>query len=83
MAIRKTQETFLNEMAVLHPTILVRGKYLNNATKIECVCKVCNTPFYQSPNSLLSKHGCPVCNNTKLTLGIFKERLCEINKNIS
>lgn len=82
MAIRKTQEVFLNEMVILHPTILVSGKYLNNATKIECICQVCNTTFYQSPNSLLSKHGCPVCNNTKLTLDIFKERLYKINRNI-
>lgn len=82
MSKTKTQKQFLEEMMILHPNIEVKGLYKNNATKIECVCKKCGNKFWQTPNSLLSKHGCPFCNNRKSTHSKFVDKLKVINPNI-
>ncbi len=82
MAKKKTDEEFILEIKTHHPDISVCGIYINNATKIECFCNKCKTTFFKSPNYLLSKHGCPSCADTRMTLNIFKERLSKINNKI-
>ena len=62
----KTHEQFVKEMVVKHPNILVLGKYINNSTKIQCQCNICNNIWYTVPNNLLSAgEGCPCCGNLK------------------
>lgn len=58
----KTHETFIEEMSIKHSNILVIGTYINNSTKIQCKCKICNYTWYSIPNNLLSAgEGCPYC----------------------
>lgn len=42
-------------------------KYKNSHTKIEIICKKCNTVFLQTPYSHMDLHGCPKCNLGSLT----------------
>lgn|SRR5574344_1245565 len=59
----KTTEKFKLEMLDRHPEIEVVGEYINNKTKIECKCKLCNKTFFNSPTKMLSssKKGCQEC----------------------
>lgn len=63
--LRKTKDTFVDEMRRIHPQIEVLGDYVNNRTKIQCRCSLCNTTWSASPNALLSHHSsCPACNQS-------------------
>ncbi len=57
----KTQQQFLSEMSVAHPTIRVVGEYCNGHTDIQCTCSVCSHSWKSKPYSLLQGHGCPRC----------------------
>lgn len=38
----KTQQQFLSEMSVAHPTIKVVGEYFSGHTDIQCTCSICS-----------------------------------------
>lgn len=58
---RKSKDVFISEIADISPNIIITGDYINDGTKIECVCNKCNTVFYPRPNALLKGSGCPHC----------------------
>lgn len=70
---RKSQQQFVDEVLIIHPNIEVLGTYVNNKTKIKCKCKLHNTEFEVTPNSLLSsQYPCPVCRKLHLSNSQFK-----------
>ncbi len=63
---RKTQEEFVEEMRLKHPTITVIGEYVNNRTKVKCFCNECETYFFSAPHTMLSNgNGCPNCTTSR------------------
>ena len=63
--LKKTTEKFVEEMQKIHPTIEVKGNYINNKTKILCRCMKCDTYFYGIPHSMVdSGHGCINCSSS-------------------
>lgn len=62
---KRTQEEYENEMASIHPTIQVIGKYRNVDTKVELRCKTCGYEWSATPHSSLGGKGCPVCSGVK------------------
>lgn len=59
----KTQDEFIKELAEVNPNLEVIGKYINNHTKIDYRCKVCNHKFSTIPKDLLYKKvDCTFCN---------------------
>jgi hypothetical protein len=41
-----------------------KAVYVNSATKIEIICKIHNTSFWQMPYSHKNGSGCPICNKS-------------------
>ena len=57
----KDTETFKKQLNSVDPSIEVRGKYINNKSKIECRCNRCGNWWSARPDTLLRGHGCPRC----------------------
>lgn len=81
---RKTHKKFIEEMKEKHPEIKVLGTYVNNKTKIECLCNICKTEWSAFPNNLLQKTGCPQCgiNKQRMPIQEFLNKLHDINPDI-
>jgi hypothetical protein len=63
---KKTQEEFVEEMRIKHPTITVIGEYINNRTKVKCFCNKCKTYFFSAPHTMLSNgNGCSNCTTSR------------------
>lgn len=63
---KKTQEEFVEEMRIKHPTITVIGEYINNRTKVKCFCNECKTYFFSAPHTMLSNgNGCSNCTTSR------------------
>lgn len=56
-----TNDEFRTRLAEEHPTIIARSNYINDSTKIECKCLVCNNEWKASPTHLHQGRGCPKC----------------------
>ena len=80
LAAYKTHKQFEEEMAVIHPTIRVIGKYVNDKTKIEVECLECTRKWSATPSSMLQGGGCKIC-SVKKSLQIKKDRAFEQIKN--
>ncbi|MCQ2529084.1 MAG: hypothetical protein MJ108_08240 [Saccharofermentans sp.] len=65
MTRRRTNEEFVNDLAVMHPSIVVLGEYVNNLTKIPFKCGVCNYTWETTPKSIYKGCGCPKCSAVK------------------
>lgn len=64
---KKTIEEFKLEMANCHPEIKVIGDYINNNTKIDCLCEADKTVFPVLPrNAKHIKVLCPTCRKNLL-----------------
>ena len=62
MAERKTQEQFIEEMALCEPNVEILGEYKNAKTSILCRCKIHNCKYTSIPDHLLHRgSGCPMC----------------------
>ena len=80
---RKTNEQFLHEMSVNHPTLQVLSEYKNNRTKVDLKCNVCGYKFSAKASSLYMKHGCPKCAGmARKTTEEFIEEMRSKNDNI-
>lgn len=63
---KKTQEEFIEQMRIKHPTIKVVGNYVNNRTKVRCFCDVCEKYFDGTPHAMLDGgNGCPLCTTSR------------------
>lgn len=63
--LKKTHETFIKELYNINVNIVVLNKYINDRTKVKCLCKRCNCIWEAVPNHLLRYRGCPRCNSSK------------------
>lgn len=75
---RKTKEEFIQEAIAIHGDKYDYSEviYITNKDPVKIICKVDgrHEPFYQSPNSHLSKrNGCPGCHND---VNLKREPLC-------
>lgn len=59
--IKKTQSTFIQQLAETSPTITVNGQYINARTKIAVNCDTCGHNWSAQPRNLLSGNGCRNC----------------------
>lgn len=66
--IRKSNQEFLNEINEINKNIEILDVYINNYTKINIKCKVCENKWNTMPIQLLDGHGCPECSNKKKRL---------------
>jgi hypothetical protein len=79
---RKPYDQFIHELSEINPNIEVLGEYVNNNTTILCRCKL-GHEWKPIPSSLLSGHGCPICNGgVKKEHDEFVEKMSKINPNI-
>ena len=60
-----TTEEFKLWMNNNRPEIIVEGQYVNNKTKIKCICRKCNHEWYARPHDLKRGSGCPKCANER------------------
>lgn len=54
---------FKKKLKKISPNIIVESSYVNNTTKVDCRCSVCNNKWTTSPSVLLRGVGCIVCAN--------------------
>lgn len=67
---RYTTESFRQKISSINPDILVVGEYVNNTTKIECLCLKDGNHWMTEPRLLLIGYGCPQCNETSGELSV-------------
>ena len=79
---------FIEEMSEIDSSILIRGEYVNDRTKVSCECKTCGHQWEATANSLLQKHGCPRC-SAKRTADlqrkkpdIFLKEIAQVNPGV-
>ena len=60
-------ESFVKKAIKIHGNVYDYSKvnYVNNHTKVCIICPI-HGEFWQTPNSHLSKQGCPICKHSKL-----------------
>lgn len=61
----KTTTMFKNELFEINKNIDVVSDYINNKTKVHCICKIDGYEWDTLPGNLLKGCGCPVCSGTK------------------
>lgn len=61
----KTQEQFIEQIKERNPYVTIIGKYINDITKIEYKCNICNLTHFATPSSLIQGSGCPICKASK------------------
>lgn len=70
MAKRKTQEEYIAEVSMINPNVEVLGQYIDSNTKILHRCKIDGYEWNAYPTHILSGHGCPVCVNKVIIVGV-------------
>lgn len=87
--LKKDTSSFVAEMKIKHPTIIVEGEYINSKEKISLKCAVCGYKWKQIPNALVNGRGCPNYRkhdgyHSKIALNTtqFKEKLAVLSPNI-
>lgn len=58
---KMTTEEFVEALASINNRVIVRGKYINNHTKIACECPVCGYQWEATPAHLKAGEACPHC----------------------
>lgn len=69
---KRTTESFIEEMAEINPNITILGEYINARTHISCKCKVCGNEWNAVPYSLTIGRGCPECGYKKISESKYK-----------
>ena len=64
---RKTQEQFIEEIALVNPDVEILGTYQGSHTKLSYRCKNCGNIAEQTPTVLLQGHGCRLCANKRIS----------------
>lgn len=70
----RTQEEYINELAIKNPTVKVIGIYVNNRTPILHYCKVHHIYWNATPSNVLKGRGCKMCGNEKIGNRLRKSR---------
>ena len=68
----------------INPNVeILSDEYINNSTKMKCLCKIDGNEFYMPWQALAANKGCPKCGgNKRLSLAEVIEELKKINPNI-
>ena len=74
--LRKTQETFEQQIHEISPSIEITGDYKNANAKILCKCKRCGNEWKATPSKLLIGRRCPKCDRTQTS---FVEQLLYVS----
>lgn len=67
-----THETYVNELKLVNPNIIVIGRYINMKTPILHKCLIHNEEWTTTPGSTLQGCGCPVCRSEKISEKLTK-----------
>jgi very-short-patch-repair endonuclease len=62
---KRSHEEFVEDMSEINPHVDIKGTFVNTASKIEYMCKVCDHSWSATADSLLRGTGCPNCAGTK------------------
>ena len=87
-ALRKSNQEFISELAVVNPNIVALEEYKGNRERILLRCQLCGNEWKSAPHDLLSGHGCPKCgyerqkNAQRHSNDEFLSRLSELNPDI-
>ncbi len=83
MAIKKTHEEYVAEVAKLYPNIEIVGKYVKSNIKITHRCKIDGYVWDTRPNTILMGHGCPKCSGRVIVPhDEYVKKVFDINPNI-
>lgn len=74
MSKRRTQEEYIDELAIKNPTVKVVGQYINNRTSITHYCEKHDVYWDTPPSSVLSGGGCKQCCSEKIGNALRKSR---------
>lgn len=66
MSNKYTEKEFLELASKNNPVIKIRGKYINQRTKISCFCTIHNYEWNGYPTSVLKGCGCKYCKADKI-----------------
>ena len=66
LSLRKSHEHYQEELSLINPNIAVIDTYINSQTPILHKCLIDGYEWYASPGNILSGHGCPKCNESKM-----------------
>ena len=66
IALKKTREDYVAELAIKNPILKLCGDYVDTDTLTEHFCEVHNIAFDMRPSHALRGHGCPRCHREKL-----------------
>lgn len=57
----KTHDSYVKEVALINPNIIVIGRYINAKTKVKHRCKIDDYEWDAAPTNILRGKGCPKC----------------------
>jgi len=63
--LKKTHEEYIEQLKLINPNVICKGKYQNNKVTIDHKCLKCNFNWLISPSNVLRGYGCPRCNLSK------------------
>ena len=76
---RRTNEEFIDLLKKSNPNIKPLEKYINNNTKLKCLCLICNHEWAVRPNELLNGKQCTNCSGHKKKTPIeFKKEIKQL-----
>ncbi len=78
----KTHDDFVQEMALIHPTIEILEKYQNSNKRIHVQCKKCGYEWNGVPANMLAGDGCRKC-GTKTAHAIFIKSQLDFEKEVA
>ena len=64
-ALRKSEEQYVKELAMVNPNIILCGRYKDSKTPTLHKCLIHNYEWSPVPSNILSGHGCPKCCESK------------------
>lgn len=71
-ALKKTKESYIEEIRVKNPLVELVGDYINARTKTLHRCRVCGKEWLAAPDTIIHGHGCPSCNNSPYSIEEIK-----------
>ena len=81
--IKKSHEDFVKEMSVINNNIIIKSKYSNAKSRIECECRIDGHVWFSTANNLLRGYGCSICNGgVKRSHSDFLNKIHTNNKDI-
>lgn len=81
--IKKTQEQYIKEVAIINPNIKVVGTYISAKTKILHHCRIDGYEWYAAPYAILKGNGRPKCGgNARKSTEEYASAVLNINPNI-